>query len=192
MTIRIAQLSCGTEYSGVQYEIESAARSVGAKIVYPDVSYDQVKSALERFGFTPKSPQLQLMIARAISLADAGKDVTILAVRNTIAKGANMFIKTTLDEMFAERAESIHVITWAATKSISERSVTYTNKNGDDCEIQADTVLYAIGSVPNSSIVEELQDWPNWESFRAVGDCTGASIVKKAIHQGHYAALDIL
>ena len=128
----------------------------------------------------------------AISLADAGKDVTILAVRNTIAKGANMFIKTTLDEMFAERAESIHVITWAATKSISERSVTYTNKNGDDCEIQADTVLYAIGSVPNSSIVEELQDWPNWESFRAVGDCTGASIVKKAIHQGHYAALDIL
>ena len=128
----------------------------------------------------------------AISLADAGKDVTILAVRNTIAKGANMFIKTTLDEMFAERAESIHVITWAATKSISKRSVTYTNKNGDDCEIQADTVLYAIGSVPNSSIVEELQDWPNWESFRAVGDCTGASIVKKAIHQGHYAALDIL
>lgn len=44
-TIRIAQLSCGTEYSGVQFEIESAARAVGAKIVYPDVSYDQVKEA---------------------------------------------------------------------------------------------------------------------------------------------------
>ena len=35
--IKIAQLSCGTEYSSVQYEIEKAARSVGAKIVYPDV-----------------------------------------------------------------------------------------------------------------------------------------------------------
>ena len=69
-TIRIAQLSCGTEYSGVQFEIESAARAVGAKIVYPDVSYDQVKEALDRFGFKPKSTQLQLMIARAVSLAD--------------------------------------------------------------------------------------------------------------------------
>ena len=38
MTIKIAQLSCGTEYSSVQYEIEKAARSVGATIVYPDVS----------------------------------------------------------------------------------------------------------------------------------------------------------
>ena len=28
--IKIAQLSCGTEYSSVQYEIEKAARSVGA------------------------------------------------------------------------------------------------------------------------------------------------------------------
>ena len=27
--IKIAQLSCGTEYSSVQYEIEKAARSVG-------------------------------------------------------------------------------------------------------------------------------------------------------------------
>ena len=128
----------------------------------------------------------------AISLADAGKDVTILSVRDAVAKGANMFIKTTIDEMFAERAQSIRVITWADTKSISDDSVTYADKGGDDHEIPADTVLYAIGSIANSSAVEELQDWSNWESFRAVGDCTGASIVKKAIHQGHYAALDIL
>ena len=31
--IKIAQLSCGTEYSSVQYEIEKAARSVGEKSV---------------------------------------------------------------------------------------------------------------------------------------------------------------
>ena len=56
MTIKIAQLSCGTEYSSVQYEIEKAARSVGAKIVYPDVSAADIDDAVRRFGFTPRSP----------------------------------------------------------------------------------------------------------------------------------------
>ena len=46
MTIKIAQLSCGTEYSSVQYEIEKAARSVGAKIVYPDVSAADIDEAV--------------------------------------------------------------------------------------------------------------------------------------------------
>ena len=113
----------------------------------------------------------------AVSLADAGKDVTIIELLDGTARDANMFIKPTLDELFAQRAESIHVITEAATKSISEKSVTYTNKDGN---------------IPNSAVVDELREWPDWESFRAIGDCTGAGIVKKAIHQGYFAAMDIL
>ncbi len=53
-------------------------------------------------------------------------------------------------------------------------------------------MLYAVGSIPNSAVVDELREWPDWESFRAIGDCTGAGIVKKAIHQGYFAAMDIL
>jgi len=33
MTIKIAQLSCGTEYSGIQSEIDHAADTVGGKMV---------------------------------------------------------------------------------------------------------------------------------------------------------------
>ena len=128
----------------------------------------------------------------AVSLADEGKDVTIIELLDGTARDANMFIKPTLDELFAQRAESIHVITEAATKSISEKSVTYTNKDGNEFEVPADTVLYAVGSIPNSAVVDELREWPDWESFRAIGDCTGAGIVKKAIHQGYFAAMDIL
>ena len=40
--IRIAQLSCGAEYSGIQKEIERAAETVGAKIVFPEVSLDDM------------------------------------------------------------------------------------------------------------------------------------------------------
>ena len=72
--IKIAQISCGTEYSSVQYEIEKAARSVGAKVVYPDVKADDIEEAVKRFGFRPRSPQLKLMIARAVQLADGKYD----------------------------------------------------------------------------------------------------------------------
>ncbi|HPD08727.1 MAG TPA: hypothetical protein PKZ73_02815 [Methanomassiliicoccales archaeon] len=54
--IKIAQLSCGTEYSSVQPEIERAAETVGAKMVYPDVDMDKIDKAVEEFGFNPKSP----------------------------------------------------------------------------------------------------------------------------------------
>jgi NADPH-dependent 2,4-dienoyl-CoA reductase/sulfur reductase-like enzyme len=128
----------------------------------------------------------------AVSLADEGKDVTVIELLDGTARDANMFIKPTLDELFSERAGSIHVITEAATKCISENSVTYADKEGNEFKVPADTVLYAVGSIPNSDVVEEIQEWPEWESFRAIGDCTGASIVKKAIHQGYYAAMDIL
>ena len=38
--IKIAQISCGTEYSGIQEEINKAARLVNAQIIFPDVSIE--------------------------------------------------------------------------------------------------------------------------------------------------------
>ena len=74
MTIKIAQLSCGTEYSSVQHEIEKAALSVGAKMVYPDVGAADVDEAVKMFGFNPRSNQLKIMIARAASLVNGKYD----------------------------------------------------------------------------------------------------------------------
>lgn len=128
----------------------------------------------------------------AVSLLKEGKEVTLIELTDQIARDANMFIKPTLNEIFAGYPDTLHTVLKAATKSISANGVTYTDENGQDISIEADTVLYAVGSAPNAAIVEEAQDWPNWETFRAIGDCTGASIVRKAIHQGHFAALDIL
>ena len=72
--IKIAQLSCGTEYSGVQSEIERAAGAVGGKMVYPDVDLEDINTAIEKFGFNPVSPQLKLMIARAVNVAEGHYD----------------------------------------------------------------------------------------------------------------------
>jgi putative methanogenesis marker protein 15 len=66
--IRIAQLSCGPEYSGVQPEFERAAETVGAKLVHIEVSLDDVMDVERRFGIAVPSGDLNLAMARATRL----------------------------------------------------------------------------------------------------------------------------
>src|SRR3972149_4921005 len=66
--VRIAQLSCGAEYSGIQTEIDSAVKQVNAVIVYPEVDITDIESIEEEFGLKVASPDLKLMMARAKSI----------------------------------------------------------------------------------------------------------------------------
>ena len=61
--VRIAQLSCGPEYSGIQHEIDEAAREVGGEIFYPDVALKDIRRDFTKFGLDVKSPDLKLAIA---------------------------------------------------------------------------------------------------------------------------------
>jgi len=68
--VRIAQLSCGPEYSGVQKEIYDAAGSVGAEVFFPDIALADVERAVDRFGLDVRSADLKLMIARGMALVE--------------------------------------------------------------------------------------------------------------------------
>ena len=68
--VRIAQITCGAEYSGIQNEITSAAETVGAQMFYPDVALKDVKTAYKEFGLPVKSPDLKLAIARAKAIVE--------------------------------------------------------------------------------------------------------------------------
>jgi len=68
--VRIAQLSCGPEYSGVQKEIDQAAKAVDAEIFYPDISLADIRRDFKAFGLDVRSPDLKLAIARAKALVE--------------------------------------------------------------------------------------------------------------------------
>ncbi len=68
--VRIAQLSCGPEYSGVQKEINEAARSVDAEIFFPDIRLADIREGFDLFGLDVRSPDLKLAIARARALVE--------------------------------------------------------------------------------------------------------------------------
>ncbi len=68
--VRIAQLSCGPEYSGVQGEIEEAAKAVDAEIFFPDIKLSDITKGFDQFGLDVRSPDLKLAIARARALVE--------------------------------------------------------------------------------------------------------------------------
>ena len=68
--VRIAQITCGAEYSGIQHEITSAAETVGAQMFYPDVMLKDVRRAYKDFGLPVKSADLKLAIARAQAIVE--------------------------------------------------------------------------------------------------------------------------
>jgi putative methanogenesis marker protein 15 len=68
--VRIAQLSCGPEYSGVQNEINEAAKAVDAEIFYPDINLKDIRRNFGTFGLDVRSPDLKLAIARAVALVE--------------------------------------------------------------------------------------------------------------------------
>jgi len=67
---RVAQISCGTEYSGIQWLFNDIAENVGIELVYPEMELSQVDAACKELGFTAESPSLNLMMARAVSMLE--------------------------------------------------------------------------------------------------------------------------
>lgn len=113
--IKIAQLSCGTEYSGVQYEIEKAARAVGAKMVYPDVEASQIDKAIRDFGFNPVSPQLKLMIARAVHLAEGRYDADAVFISTCFRCAEGALVRNELRRYIQEHT-NLPVVTYSFTE----------------------------------------------------------------------------
>ncbi|NYT02838.1 MAG: methanogenesis marker 15 protein [Methanosarcinales archaeon] len=88
--IRIAQLSCGSEYSGIQPELEKAAEAVGAKLVHIEVSLEDVLGVEQKFGVSVPSGDLNLAMARAVRLVENPElaDAVFVATCFRCAEGA--------------------------------------------------------------------------------------------------------
>jgi len=67
---RVAQISCGTEYSGIQWMLDDIAERVGIELVYPEMELSKIGEACKEIGFEAESPALNIMMARAVSMLD--------------------------------------------------------------------------------------------------------------------------
>lgn len=113
--IKIAQLSCGTEHSGVQDEIKKAAESVGGEIFYPDVELDEIEKSMEEFGLQPSSPDLKLMISRAKKIVEGDVDADAAIVLTCFRCSEGAVVRSEVGK-YIQRNTDIPVVTYAFTE----------------------------------------------------------------------------
>jgi len=68
--VKVALVSCGSEYAGVQSELDSAAEQVNAKLIYPEMDISSLDTIEMEFGLQVASADLKLMMARAKAVVE--------------------------------------------------------------------------------------------------------------------------
>ncbi len=113
--VRIAQLSCGPEYSGVQGEIAEAAEAVDAEIFFPDVALADVTSAVKDFGLDVRSADLKLAIARAKALVEGKVDADAVFIATCFRCAEAAIVRNELRRYIHEHSK-LPVVSYSFTE----------------------------------------------------------------------------
>jgi len=113
--VRIAQLSCGPEYSGVQHEIDAAAREVSGEIFYPDVALKDIRKDFEDFGLDVRSPDLKLAISRARALVDGRVDADAVFIATCFRCAEAAIVRNELRRYIHEHSK-LPVVSYSFTE----------------------------------------------------------------------------
>lgn len=113
--VRIAQLSCGPEYSGVQKEIEEAAASVDAEIFFPDIKLADIRSSFHEFGLDVRSPDLKLAIARAKALVEGKVDADAVFIATCFRCAEAAIVRNELRRYIHEHSQ-LPVVSYSFTE----------------------------------------------------------------------------
>jgi putative methanogenesis marker protein 15 len=113
--VRIAQLSCGPEYSGVQKEIEEAARAVDAEIFYPDIRLEDIRKGADIFGLDVRSPDLRLSIARARALVEGRIEADAVFIATCFRCAEAAIVRNELRRYIAENSK-LPVVSYSFTE----------------------------------------------------------------------------
>ncbi len=113
--VRIAQISCGTEYSGVQKEIVKAASTFGAEIIIPVTDIDHIEDAYKKFGFNCASSGIKLMIARAISIVEGKTDCDAVFIATCFRCAEGALVRNEI-RRFIQQNTNLPVVTYSFTE----------------------------------------------------------------------------
>jgi len=113
--VRIAQLSCGPEYAGIQHEIDSAAKEVGGEIFFPDIALKDVRRDFDMFGLEVRSPDLKLAIARAKALVDGRVDADAVFIATCFRCAEAAIVRNELRRYIHENSK-LPVVSYSFTE----------------------------------------------------------------------------
>lgn len=127
----------------------------------------------------------------AYALAKEGKDVTIVEMQGpeALLNGASLITKFSLQSKLAET--KVNIITNTKLEEITDEGIRVINTRLQWQNIEADSVVLALGVRPLKDKVNELRDLLPQMQVHIIGDCQKIGNVYSASHAGFDAAAEI-
>ena len=113
--VRVAQLSCGSEHSGVQKEIYDAAAAVNAEMFFPDVTLTDIRRSYDAFGLEARSGDLKLAIARAVALVEQKVDADAVFIATCFRCAEAAIVRNELRRYIHENSD-LPVVSYSFTE----------------------------------------------------------------------------
>jgi len=113
--VKVALVSCGSEYAGVHKELESVAKSVDAKLVFPEIDISSLDTIGRDFGIEAASPDLRLMMARAKAVVEGIADVDGVFITSCFRCAEAAIVRNEL-RRYIHKHSDIPVISYSFTE----------------------------------------------------------------------------
>jgi NADPH-dependent 2,4-dienoyl-CoA reductase/sulfur reductase-like enzyme len=123
----------------------------------------------------------------AVYFGMSGKDVTVMEMQSSLAPDAMRTYREELQGQVDDHCSA--VLLSACCSKINDNGVLYTDQDGKECSLTADTVILAAGMKPRSTEAEVFRECA--QDFRRIGDCFRVGNVKHAIRAAFDAAMTL-
>ncbi len=165
------------EMLGNQYDTVIAA--IGAQPIIPNIpgaDGENVTVATDAIMHSDKIGKNVVIIGggevgveTGMFLAQNGREVTVIEMRDELAADTTVMHYRSMFQAAWEAIPSFHFVLNATAKAIAPDHVTYTDQNGEDHDIPADSVVLSVGM--RSKTDEALSFYGTGRAFWMVGDC---------------------
>ncbi len=114
-------------------------------------------------------------------LAKQGKKVSIIEMTDTLAGNTGKTDQTIL--LGHLKGYKVQLLTECKVEKITQNGVVYKTKNGSKKTVNADTVVFAVGGRPETSLYDSLKD--EVKEIYNIGDSNGGGIIPNAVYEGY-------
>ena len=122
-------------------------------------------------------------------LAQNGREVTVVEMRDELAADSTFIHYRSMFQAAWEAIPSFHFVLNATAKEITADHVTYTDKDGVDHQIPADSVVLSVGM--RAKTAEALSFYGAGKEFFLVGDCKKPGTIQTTNRSAYGAAMNI-
>ena len=185
------------EMLGDEYDTVIAA--VGAQPIIPNIpgaDGDNVTVATDAIMNSGKIGKNVVVIGggevgveTGMFLAQNGRNVTVIEMRDELAADTTVMHYRSMFQAAWEAIPNFHSVLNATAKSIAKDHVTYTDKDGVDHDIPAESVVLSVGM--RSKTDEALSFYGTGRAFWMVGDCKKPGTIQTTNRMAYGAAMNI-